>query len=328
VKTFLLNIKMNKEEKSSNSLINIINNGDKPNDRGINNVDKSNDRGINNVDKSNDKVVNKSNDKVNDLHKSFNITNSNDSGENIRTSNNIIVSDEIPPLMKSNTSAYIKTVQRRGNTYMIRESLPSDDDMIESDSMERMINDLYAESIHLSIHANRKASILKAIHIMTTMFITIAGAVIGVLSIDHEDDASKYTAGILGFSISVVKTLSSTFSVEKKSVLLKETAAKLRKISRDVRSLQNEKIKPKKKLSKLDQYYAQVDELDLNMFDTNAVPIAKKNTKTSSDMSSESEPDDEPPKMKKNSSVAPENRVWFRRGSAQGSYPIPPPTPL
>lgn len=224
-------------------------------------------------------------------------------------------------MMRAPSSAYIKTVQRRGNTYLIKESLPSDDDIIENDSTERMINDLYAEALHLSYHANRKASFLKAIHIASTMFITIAGAIIGVLSIDHGDSTSRYTTGVLGFAITTIKTLTSTFAVEKKSVLLKETAARLKKLSRDVRSLQNENIKPKKKISKLDAYYAELDELDMNIFDLNNAAGLKKEQKSNSDQASNSDSEENPKRTSSDLYLENASNKWKRRGS--NSAPIP-----
>ena len=163
---------------------------------------------------------------------------------------------------------YIKTIQRRGNTYMIRDSLPSEEDPVESDGVDRMIEDLYTETLHMSSSSGRKAGLFKIFYVLATIFVTISGAVIGVLTLEgYESCSSLYIAAVLGFMITAIQTLLSTFSIEKRSVLLKDVSNKLRRISRELKVLQNSEINPKKKMVKLEEFYAEVDELDISIFD-------------------------------------------------------------
>ena len=60
----------------------------------------------------------------------------------------------------------------------------------------------------------------------------------------------------------------STFKCTERAVLLKEISTTLRKVSREIKVLQASEMKPKDKMKKLDEFYSQVDELDLGMFDS------------------------------------------------------------
>lgn len=200
-----------------------------------------------------------------------------------------------PPLLKAATLGYMKTVQRRGNTYMIRDSIPSDDDPVESDGVDHMITDLYNETMQMSSSANSRAGIFKYLYVLAAIFITIAGAIVGSLTIQGFSNAeSQYAAGILGFGIAAVQALVSTFSIQNRSVLLKEVSNRLRKVARGLKNLQNSESKPRDKMKRLEEYYAEVDELDLNMFDNTitsvSAPKVSSNDTKSSDLSSRSDP--------------------------------------
>jgi hypothetical protein len=165
----------------------------------------------------------------------------------------------------------VRVIQRRGNTYMVKGTSPPNDDPEELDNADNMISDLYHETITLSTTANNGANCFKVLYILETMFLVLAGALIGVLTVQGlESDAIKYLVTIIGFAITVVKTLTATFAIERKGVLLKDTSLKLRKISRLLRVLQVSDAAAKDKLKKLEDYYTEVDELDVNIFDNSA----------------------------------------------------------
>jgi hypothetical protein len=147
---------------------------------------------------------------------------------------------------------------------MARDSLPNDeDDPVQTDSTEMMINDLYSDSLRLSSIANRKASVFKGLYITCVFVIIVAGAATGILSINNDE----YIVSAIGFVTTAIQALATTFSFERRGVLLKDVSNKLRKVSRQIRSLQNTDIKQKDKMRKLEEYYDEVNELDLNMFD-------------------------------------------------------------
>lgn len=167
-----------------------------------------------------------------------------------------------PPIIKQIQIGYIKPIQRRGNTYMIRDSLPSEDDLAENNGTEQMINDLYIDSLKLSSTASHKASLFKTLYTLCSFIMIIIGAVVGIMSIGDD-----YIVAVLGFIVTGIQTFLTTFSIERRGVLLKDTSNKLKRISRQVRSLQITDMNPRDKMKKLEEYYTEVDELDLNMFE-------------------------------------------------------------
>lgn len=173
-------------------------------------------------------------------------------------------------------TGYIKTVVRRGNTYLLKESLPSEEDPAELDSTRVMIDDLYRDTIRLSSHATKQSTIFKTMYVLSDLFIVVAGVVIAVLSYS----SGSYYGATLGAIVSAIQTILTTFSIEKRGVLLRDVANKLRHVSRQIRNLQNSDLKPKAKLKELEKYYDQVDELDLSIFDNN-ITISSKNDDTS-----------------------------------------------
>jgi len=179
------------------------------------------------------------------------------------------------PFLRGETFGYVKTIQRRGKSYMIKDDLISEEDQIESEGPDKMIGDLYDETLNISISTNRKAGIFKILYVLSNLFMIIAGSVIGILSLSG-NIVESYISSILGFVITGVQTSLTTFSIEKRGVLLKEISSRLRKISRNLKLLQNSDMKARDKIKKLEEFYAEVDELDLSIFDNN---ITSKNVK-------------------------------------------------
>jgi hypothetical protein len=167
-----------------------------------------------------------------------------------------------PPVMRQPGVGYIKTIKRRGNTYMIRDSLPSEDDPSETNETDQMIRDLYVDAIELSSSASRRAGAFKFLYVLASFLIILGGAIVSIVSIGED-----YIVSVIGCIIVAIQTLLTTFSIERRGVLLRDISHKLRKVSRHVRSLQTSDMKPRDKMKKLEEYYTEVDELDLHMFD-------------------------------------------------------------
>lgn len=165
-----------------------------------------------------------------------------------------------------------RTITRRDNVYEIRGQSSSDDeDNVISSHATNLITDLYGYTLKLSAKANTKAERLKYLNIFAIMFTIIAGAVIGVLSIENGNDTttvSAYIASALGFIITGVHTILSTFPINKRSVLLRSDANRLRKISRQLQMLQASNLPFDEKIRRVETFYAEVDELDLDIFDS------------------------------------------------------------
>jgi len=272
------NILDNESKKSSDKMDNVLDNeSKKSSDKTDNILDNESKNNLDNV------IINKSHD----VNKSYNVNKSHDI--NIPFGKNLDNIDGVPvfgPVDNDKIQSF-KTVKRRGNTYMLRESMPSE----ESDDLDvnnNMMVDLYTESLRMSSAATKKSNWLKYLFIFCSIFITISGTVIGVLSLDTSNNrdvltdpnnitsvnnisytttSQQYVSSILGFIITAIQTLLSTFAIEKRSVLLRDAGNKLRKISRDVKVLQYSELRSKDKMKRLDELYTEVDELDLNMFD-------------------------------------------------------------
>ncbi|CAH6421723.1 Hypothetical protein HVR_LOCUS1363 [uncultured virus] len=198
-----------------------------------------------------------------------------------------------PPDMKPMLGG-IKTINRRGNIYKIRglayaHSSSSEEDTNDLNVVDRMINDLYSESLSMSSKASLRAERLRLLNISAIMFTIIAGAVIGILTLEgHTNRISLYIASALGFIITAIHTILSTFPIGKRGVLLKEDSNRLKKISRQLKVLQGSNISNIEKLQRLEEYYTEIDELDLIIFDNNAVTIPNNKTKNEdSDLDSE-----------------------------------------
>lgn len=176
-------------------------------------------------------------------------------------------------LNNSGSYGYMKTIQRRGNTYMIRDSLPSEDDAEEMNDTDRMSRDLYIDSIKLSTGAGRGASMFKMLYFICAFLMILGGVAVGIISYGKID----YFVSAIGFALTAIQTFLITFSIEKRGVLLKDVSNKSRKISREVRMLQTSDMKPHDKMKKLDEYYTELDDLDLTMFDNKitTAPLAK-----------------------------------------------------
>ena len=185
-------------------------------------------------------------------------------------------SDEKLPVSKQPLN-YMKTVKRRGNVYVIRDSITSEDDPVECDVIDTMSEDLYNEVIKMSTSANRKASFFKFIFVITNLYVIMTGAVIGVLTLnDFGSSIPSYIASVLGFSITAVLTILTTFSVSKRGVLLKDISNRSRRIARDIKVIQNSNLPRKERLKKINEKYQEVDELDLAIFDNSVNSMSSK----------------------------------------------------
>lgn len=181
----------------------------------------------------------------------------------------LAIGDDVPVVKAPPSSSFVKTIRRRGNVYVV----PGNPDT--PDSTEDMINDLYNETLNLSVRANSKARRLKFLNVLSNIYLVISGAVIGVLTLNSSNEALMYTAAVLGFAITAIQTLMTMFSIEKRGVTLMDISHSLRKMSRKIKALNAVEMKPRDKMKKLEEYYTEIDELDLAMFDNSTVNVQK-----------------------------------------------------
>ena len=159
-----------------------------------------------------------------------------------------------------------RSIERRGRVYMIKDPVRSeDDDVVNGGNTSSMIDDLYHDALEMSSRANRIASLHKMIYTFCTFLIIIGGITVTIISIGKND----YTTTVIGAVITGIQTIVTTFSIERRGVLLRDTANKARAISRKCRALQISDLKEETKMHRIEDLYAEVDELDMNIFDNN-----------------------------------------------------------
>jgi hypothetical protein len=182
------------------------------------------------------------------------------------------------------------TFRRNGTTYVIKND-GSDEDVAD---IHNIIDDMHDDVIGLANMADVKASLCKGSHILGTIFVTIAGAVIGALSASTTNmlsyyngtniqnnmgilDGIFYVITVLGFCITVIKTLLSIFNIEQKAMILKEIAINLRKIARNIKSLKTLNAPAEEIYLKIDHFHTEVDELNVSLFSSANLPKKKAN---------------------------------------------------
>lgn len=201
---------------------------------------------------------------------------------------------KVPNIPINSSSANMNTsrvtVRRNGTTYVIKND-GSDEDVAD---IHTMIDDMHDDVISSANTADLKASLCKGSHILGAIFVTIAGAVIGALSAStknilnyynatatniHDNiailDGIFYAITVMGFLITVIKTLLSIFNIEQRAMILKEIAVNLRKIARNIKALKNINAPVEEIYKKIDAFHTEVDELNVSLFSSANLPKKK-----------------------------------------------------
>lgn len=167
------------------------------------------------------------------------------------------------------------TFRQKGTTYVVR-NIDSNQD---NEDIYHVMDDLYEDVITQSKMADFQANVYKLLNVFACIFIVIAGAIIGILSINtdtinnisnitdsNQNKPTILTMSVLGFGITVIKTLLVLFSIEKRSILLKESGIKLRKLSREIKNLKTLNLSNTELFHRIDMINTEIDELDIHMF--------------------------------------------------------------
>lgn len=168
-----------------------------------------------------------------------------------------------------------RTFRRRGNTYVVKNTQSNED----VQDIYTIVDDLYEETKKMAWWADMKANIYKIMYVLCSIYIIVAGAVVGVLGINNRvvsnlsntttiQDFSPTNVAIivLGFSITTFKSLLDVFTIQKRSIILKDASIKLRKIARDVNCLKTLDLTNAELLRRIEAFYTEVDGLDIIMF--------------------------------------------------------------
>jgi hypothetical protein len=187
----------------------------------------------------------------------------------------------------------LKTIPSRPNIYRIHSSDTKDD----TESIFQLIDELSAKALRESSFADWKATLFKWIHIIGSIFITVAGSVIGVLGVVTNSDTNLYNSTaiatknyngaqltfiILGFCVTICKAMLSLFGIEKKSYLYKQSALDLKKISRSANELRSMDMTEQERAKRINELYADMDDLDIYMFSNGATkpaPVVEPNVR-------------------------------------------------
>jgi hypothetical protein len=145
---------------------------------------------------------------------------------------------------------------------------PETPNLVLNRSLNPMIDELYEKTVTLARSAGRRAEIYKLIYVVIKIATTISGVIIGVLQVaDFSSQlGARYTSMALGFFISLMQSLLALFPVDRRGILLKKDANKLKKISRHILVLKSLNMPTMEKLKKMEDFYAEVDDIDLDIY--------------------------------------------------------------
>lgn len=183
------------------------------------------------------------------------------------TKDDIIVNvDETTPVLKIQHD-YIKTVQRRGNIYMVKESLSDSGESVTCDGTEQMINDAYRDALKIRSRAEKMSTIYKFLYMLTTFYLIVVGTIIGVITLPgYVTDSTAYVASVLSFSITAIQTFVHTFSIGKKATSLKQNSLGMNAIARKIAALQISDKSDIEKRKEMDTIYPEIDDLQLKIY--------------------------------------------------------------
>lgn len=171
----------------------------------------------------------------------------------------------------------------RPNIYTIKTNTNNASSLEDVQDIYKTIDKLQQDALNQAYLADCKATGLKFVYVLGSIFITVAGAVIAVLSIvtdgnfvtNNNTTVNKYngtqiTNIVLGFCVTIFKSLLALFMIEKRSYMFKDVSLKLKKISRNVGELRSLDLSNQELIKKVGEFYAEMDDLDIYMFSNGA----------------------------------------------------------
>lgn len=154
------------------------------------------------------------------------------------------------------------------DAYNKQNNIPETPNIILNRSLNPMIDELYEKTVNLARSAGRRAEVYKFIYVIIKILTTISGIIIGVLQVADvsAQQGARYTSMALGFFVSLMQSLLALFPVDRRGILLKKDANKLKKISRHILVLKSLNMPTMEKLKKVEDFYAEVDDIDLDIY--------------------------------------------------------------
>ncbi len=156
---------------------------------------------------------------------------------------------------------------RRGDDIAIVPSLSSN--IQGDDALNLTLEQTRVRYMNKSRYANNMSIGLKMLRILIEITIMILGLVVGILGINRCDPSlvSSIVISILGYVISAITAFKAVFSPEKRCVVLKQSAMRLRMLASDLTFLMRKALSPDKKLRILSLIEEQGDEVNMAIFD-------------------------------------------------------------
>jgi hypothetical protein len=145
------------------------------------------------------------------------------------------------------------------------------------------MDSLHDDALNLAQRASLRASVCKTIHNLINIYIIVSAAVISALGFvtagtiknnntgtsagENNDVVMSYVISILGIFTALVKSLDIYFGIGKRAISYKGNSVRLKRIARAVTMIKcSGKMTTAEKLEKLDLLYADIDEIELNVF--------------------------------------------------------------
>lgn len=144
-----------------------------------------------------------------------------------------------------------------------------------------LMDTLYNDAIDMSEWSNYRAYLWKSFDNLCNVFILIASAIITALgsassiitsnnnTMNQTDSSFSYSIIAISGTLFIVKGLTMYFVFRKRAINEKNNSIKLKKIARNVKILKNTpRLTNQEILKQLDLLYAEIDQIELNTFNT------------------------------------------------------------
>lgn len=113
--------------------------------------------------------------------------------------------------------------------------------------------------------ANLKSKSYYYLNHIASLIIILSGAVVGIVSLFR--GCENYIVASIGFAITALKTALSVYNPERRTVQLKTISQNLTRLGRNVKRLGALTVPLDQLQARLEEYYAEFDDLDLAMYD-------------------------------------------------------------
>ncbi len=131
----------------------------------------------------------------------------------------------------------------------------------------KLLKDLEDQCTTLSRTAKVKSYLYNFVSVCSIFLIVVMSSAIGILGLQALSSPTiSYVMSALGFTITAIKTLDSTFGTEKNAVVNRNVSDRVNRIHREVSKTKIVKYDEGKLLELVEGWHDELDELDLSVF--------------------------------------------------------------